>query len=163
MFMFFLFKYLLWSFGQIIIINTDFKKNNKQFTIFILTLFFKGSFVEWMKTIYTGNNQRFFFSLKGFLTIVSSVIQEKLVNIIHSHQSWQSSARLCEQTNNKLATFKTVEEFLDVQSQLQDFTNRSIATFWLGGREIKSLWVWSHGKWILTSRVTCPTVSAIYN
>lgn len=61
MFMFFLFKYLLWSFGQIIIINTDLKKNNKQFTIFILTLFFKGSFVEWMKTIYTGNNQRFFF------------------------------------------------------------------------------------------------------
>lgn len=87
-----------------------------------------------------------FFSLKGFLTIVSSVNhEEKLVNIIQSHQSWQSSARLCEQTNNRLVTLKSVEEFLDVQRQLQDFTNRSYATFWIGGREIKSLWVWSHG------------------
>lgn len=81
----------------------------------------------------------------GFLTIVSSVNhEEKLVNIIQSHQSWQSSARLCEQTNNRLVTLKSVEEFLDVQRQLQDFTNRSYATFWIGGREIKSLWVWSH-------------------
>lgn len=99
-----------------------------------------------MKTTYTEIKSGVFFPLKGFLTIVSSVNQEKLVNIIQSHQSWQSSARLCEQTNNRLATLKSVEEFFDVERQLQDFTNRSIATFWIGGREIKSLWVWSHGE-----------------
>lgn len=163
MFMFFLFKYLLWSFGQIIIINTDLKKKQQTIHHFYFNAIFQRQFCRMNENDLYRKKSAVFFSLKGFLTIVSSVIQEKLVNIIHSHQSWQSSARLCEQTNNKLATFKTVEEFLDVQSQLQDFTNRSIATFWLGGREIKSLWVWSHGKWILTSRVTCPTVSAIYN
>lgn len=44
MFMFFLFKYLLWSFGQIIIINTDLKKKQQTIHHFYFNAFFQRQF-----------------------------------------------------------------------------------------------------------------------
>lgn len=35
-----------------------------------------------------------------------------------------------------------------VERQLNSFTNKSFVTFWVGGREIKSQWVWSHGEYM---------------
>ncbi|XP_055996726.1 uncharacterized protein LOC125647961 isoform X2 [Ostrea edulis] len=81
-------------------------------------------------------------------------INEKVVNIFPRPQSWQAAERNCGKNDEKLATFKNEEEMFRVERQLNSFTNKSFVTFWVGGREIKSQWVWSHDQRPQIGRIT---------
>jgi hypothetical protein len=70
----------------------------------------------------------------------------KPVHVFPKPQSWHAAERTCGEYDEKLVTLKNEEDMFCVERQLNSYTNRSLATFWIGGREIKSQWVWSHGK-----------------
>ncbi|XP_062592761.1 uncharacterized protein LOC134254226 [Saccostrea cucullata] len=80
--------------------------------------------------------------------------KEKLINVIQNPQSWQASERTCDRNYEKLATFKDEQEMFEVERKLHEFTNRSLATFWIGGRETKYQWVWSHDQRPQMGRIT---------
>lgn len=76
---------------------------------------------------------------------------QNVVGVTGPAESWRSAERRCGQHNERLAIFKNEEGLFDVQLRLTNFTDRNLATFWIGGREIKSQWVWSHGEYYMST------------
>nr|XP_022302378.1 uncharacterized protein LOC111110251 [Crassostrea virginica] len=110
------------------------------------------SFLTLYKMAFTG-----YVSIFVLLALIPHTLcdhYQNVVGVTGPAESWRSAERRCGQHNERLAIFKNEEGLFDVQLRLTNFTDRNLATFWIGGREIKSQWVWSHDQRPQIGRMT---------